>query len=133
MATDQRSMRPTGSGSAQAGDVGGIPGTMKRGVAAATDRKAARREGLRDDDGATGSTLAESTESGAYAPKEGIDRTGAPAARRDGQSHGDAGSPRRGNDPGAGGKRAADGDESGQDDSVPESLGKSISEPFRSA
>ena len=93
MATDQRSMRSTGSGPAQAGDVGGIPGTMKRGVDEASDRKAAGREGLGG--GGTGSTLAESTESGAYAPKEGIDRTGAPAARRDAKSHGDAGSPRR--------------------------------------
>ena len=134
MATDQRSMRPSGSGPDQESDVGGIPGTMKRGVADATDRKAARRDGLRDDDGGgTGSALAGSTHSGA-APKEGTDRTGAPATRNARRPDGAGGESSRAPDgPRAGRGRSADGDESGQDDSLPESLGKSISEPFRSS
>src|SRR5690606_14788841 len=116
MASDERSMRPTGTGQT-GGDTGGIPGTMKRGVADANDRRTARRDGLPQDEARSGAgaAMSDSRESGAHAPKPGIDRT-----------DDDTGTPRP---PG----RSADGDASGQDDSVAESLGKAVSEPLRSS
>jgi hypothetical protein len=107
----------------QGGDVGGIPGTLNQGVDRASDRKAARQDGAPDPDATSGggAALSNAPESAAVAPREARDKT---------HDVTPAGSVLGNRESGA---KSADGDASGQDDTVPESIGKAMTEPFKSS
>jgi hypothetical protein len=124
------------------GDVGGIPSPLNQGVDDAMDRASGRREGTVDSDagttgGSVGASLPVSGDSAAL-PQEARDRTpaaGAGAGPR--ESGGSGGLPHAGEhapgDPRDADPARRDGSHPGIDDSAAESLGKAISEPFRSS
>ena len=119
MADNDRTTRPPQAGSAaEGGDVGGIPATLNQGVDHASDRSAGRREGTLESDAGGGMppSLPVTQESGAVPSRPARDTTGSvmpePAVPSD-SDHGTT-------------------TDSGNDDSLPESLGKAISEPFKS-
>ncbi len=117
--------RPPASGRPQDSDVGGIPATLNEGVDRAGDRAAARREGgPRSGAGeASPSTGEMARGSAATAPR---DLAGPADSLEPGERIGPAGNRQdREMRPPAGDR--------GADDSVPESLGKSITEPFKSS
>lgn len=144
MSHDDRTVPPVQTAMPEGGaDVGGIPATLNQGVDHATDRAAGRREGTPESDAGGGPrpSLPVSGESAALAPRPARDTTGSPAVASDATGSGTAATAQPG---GAGGNdadrddarandaRRANGDGSGQDDSLAESLGKAIAEPFKS-
>jgi hypothetical protein len=120
--------RPPETGLPKGGDVGGIPSTMSEGIDRAGDRAAPRREGgPRAGAGeASPSTGEMARESAATAPRDPRDRTKAPETIGKGDRMTPQGDLQ-------GREMRPPADDQGQDDSVPESLGKSISEPFKSS
>jgi hypothetical protein len=130
MSPDDRTIRPPQAGLPEEGaDVGGIPSTLNQGVDHASDRAGGRREGTPESDAGGGQppSLPVSRGSAAVAPRPAHDKTGSAATSETSAGPGAAtdASPRDGAGRG-------DADHSGQDDSVPESLGKAITEPFKS-
>ena len=127
---DDQTTRPPQAGlSEQGADVGGIPSTLNQGVDHASDRAAGRREGTLESNagGAIPPSLPVSQDSAALSSRPARDTTGAavPAAGATPQ--------RQASTHAADGDRAeSDAGDSGADDSLPESLGKAISEPFKS-
>jgi hypothetical protein len=105
------------------GQVGGIPAPLTQGVDRASDRKAARQDGTPDPDAGSGAgaALSNAPESAAVAPREARDKTHdvTPAGSVLGNRTTST--------------KSADGDASGQDDTVPESIGKALTEPFKSS
>ena len=96
-------------------DVGGIPATLGQGLKEAGDRREGRREGIPDAAGGA-SAAPMARESAAVSPRPARDKTGAPAHVSGSADSGGSGSP-----------------DAGRDDSVAESLGKAIAEPFKSS
>lgn len=151
MSREERTVPPVQTPLPEEGaDLGGIPSTLNQGVDHATDRAAGRREGTPESDAGGGPrpSLPVSGESAAVAPRPARDTTGSASAAS-------AGSPSAGSPSSApsvpsaasttgttgsaseGAAQTGDagrmkGDGSGQDDSLAESLGKAIAEPFKS-
>ena len=112
MADDDHTTRPPQSGLSEEGsDVGGIPSTLNQGVDHASDRSDGRREGTLESDAGGGMppSLPVSQESAALPSRPARDTTGSAVPAQEG-----------------------DATDAGSDDSLPESLGKAISEPFKS-
>jgi hypothetical protein len=127
------------------GDVGGIPSPLNQGVDDATDRASGRREGTVDSDagttgGSVGASLPVPADSAAL-PQEARDRTPAAGAGAGPRQSGGSSMPPQAGEPTPGDPRdprdadpaRSDGSHPGSDDSAAESLGKAISEPFRSS
>ena len=120
--------RPPASGLPQGSDVGGIPSTLNEGVDRAGDRAAARRDGgPRSGTGeASASTEEMARGSAATAPRNPRDMTGSADSLEPDERVGPGGSRQdQAMHPPA--------NDRGADDSLPESLGKSITEPFKSS
>jgi hypothetical protein len=111
MADDDRTTRPPQSGLSEEGsDVGGIPSTLNQGVDHASDRSGGRREGtLESDAGGIPPSLPVSQDSAALPSRPARDTTGSAVPADEGVAK-----------------------DAGSDDSLPESLGKALSEPFKS-
>ena len=119
MADDSTTRPPQVVPAADGGDVGGIPSTLNQGVDHASDRSAGRREGtLESDAGGMPPSLPVSEHSAALPSRPARDTTGsaAPVGKGSATETVDKGAAT----------------ETGNDDSFPESLGKAISEPFKS-
>jgi hypothetical protein len=121
--------RPPETDLAAGGDVGGIPSGLDAGVDRASDRAAARREGgPRSGAGEASAATGEmARNSAATAPRDPRDLTGSAVPAKQGDRMRQESGDRQDRE-----LRPAAGDQ-GQDDSVPESLGKSIAEPFKSS
>lgn len=143
MADDDRSTRPPQAGLSEEGaDVGGIPSTLNQGVDHASDRAGGRREGTLESDagGAIPPSLPVSPDSAALSSRPARDKSagGVPTAGRAGtraEAGSAGGEDTRGrpdtNGSAGGHARPSNAGDSGNDDSLPESLGKAIAEPFK--
>jgi hypothetical protein len=134
MAHDKRpAVPPQTSESAASADVGGIPAPLSQGVDHASDRASARRDGsLESDAGGIPPSLPVSQESAAVSPRAAHDKTQSARPSSGADATSPATSVTSGTASDAGSRHDGTTDQSGQDDSPLESIGKAITEPFKS-